>query len=52
MLAFGQIWKTEDTNFKHYCALNMVLWLLHGYTKTSNIFYKINYDGQGFKIFP
>ena len=27
-------------------ALNMVVWLFCTYTKISNIFYKINFDGQ------
>lgn len=29
----------------------MVLWLLHSWTKISNIFNKIYYDGQSFQVF-
>ena len=36
---------------KQYHALNTVFRLFHSYAKISNIFYKINYDGQKFQVF-
>ena len=32
-------------------ALNTVLKSFHNYAKITNIFYKINYDGQNFQAF-
>ena len=42
----------QGNNFpKQYHALNTVFRSLHSYADTSNIFYKINYDGQNFQAF-
>ena len=34
-----------------YHAINTVFRSFHSYTKISNIFYKINYDGENFQEF-
>ena len=42
----------QGNNFpKQYHALNTVFRLFHSYAKISNIFYKVNYDGQNVQAF-
>ena len=42
----------QGNNFsKQYHALNTVFRLFHSYADISNIFEKINYDGQNFQAF-
>ena len=48
---YGNFFTEKLSKRMLYHALNRVFRLLHSNTKISNIFYKINYDGQSRQVF-
>ena len=48
---YGNFFTEKISERMLYYALNRVFRLLHSYTKISNIFFKITYDGQSRQVF-